>query len=114
MLYLVRGAEEIFPGLKVETAGKTSKTKQVVQEFTHLEEGSHGHGMTDDKASHAVSEFITVMGHSGFSLLLWALSGFVDRHGAHVEGQDEFYQDNTVEVLKMNSMLLFLFYCCPC
>ena len=27
LLYLVRGAEEIFPGLKVETAGKTSKTK---------------------------------------------------------------------------------------
>ena len=79
-----------------------------MQEFTHLEEGSHGHGMTDDKASHAVSEFITVMGHSGFSLLLWALSGFVDRHGAHVEGQDEFYQDNTVEVLKMGNPLYFV------
>ena len=22
----------------------------------------------------------------------------MDRHGAHVDGQDEFYQDNTVEV----------------
>ena len=27
LLYLVRGAEEIFPGLKVETRGETSKTK---------------------------------------------------------------------------------------
>ena len=30
--------------------------------------------------------------------MLWALSGFVDRHGAPVEVQDDFYQDNTVEV----------------
>ena len=81
-----------------------------MQEFTHLEEGGHGDGMTDAKASHAVGEVITVMGHSGFSLLLWALSGFVDRHGAHQEGQDEFYQDNTVEV--RTSVLLFLLLCC--
>ena len=34
------------------------------QEFTHLEEGGHGDaGEKDEKASHAVSEFITVMGH---------------------------------------------------
>ena len=33
------------------------------QEFTHLEEGDHGHGMMDNKATHAVSEVITVMGH---------------------------------------------------
>ena len=34
------------------------------QEFTHLEEGAHGEaGEKDEKASHAVSEFITVMGH---------------------------------------------------
>ena len=100
LLYLVRGAEEIFPGLKVETTKLKTKNNPCMQEFTHLEKGDQGHKGPDNKASHAVSELITVMGHSGFSLLLWALSGFVDRHGAHVEGQDEFYQDNTVEVWK--------------
>ena len=49
--------------------------------------------------------YLLFLFQSGFSLLLWALSGFVDRHGGHVEGVDEFYQDNAVEV----SILLLLF-----
>ena len=50
--------------------------------------------------------YLLFLFQSGFSLLLWALSGFVDRHGGHVEGVDEFYQDNAVEV----SIFLLFFW----